>query len=95
MYRLLDIAGPEQAGDVHQFLAELPEIRSRRLAFNRAATFADAFVVATPLLAADGSLIATISAAVDRTEADRLDDIGEELKKAVATLGPQYGLKAP
>src|SRR6478609_8972726 len=73
MYRLLDLASPEQAGEVRQFLAELPEIRSRRLAFNRAATFADAFVVATPLLAADGRLIAAISAAVDASTADRLD----------------------
>jgi DNA-binding IclR family transcriptional regulator len=48
MYRVLDLAGPEQAGEVRQFLAELPEIRSTRLAFNRGATFADAFVVATP-----------------------------------------------
>src|SRR4029453_6676361 len=45
MYRLLDLAGPEQAGEVRRFLAELPEIRSRRLAFNRGATFADAFTV--------------------------------------------------
>jgi DNA-binding IclR family transcriptional regulator len=49
--------------------------------------------VATPLLASDGTLIAAISAAVDASEADRLDDTGEELKKAVATLGPQHGLK--
>ena len=49
--------------------------------------------MATPLLAPDGGLIAAISAAVDASEADRLDDLGEELKKAVATLGPQYGLK--
>jgi DNA-binding IclR family transcriptional regulator len=49
--------------------------------------------VATPLLAPDGSLIAAISAATDDpAEADRLDDLGEELKKAVATLGPRYGL---
>ena len=95
MYRLLDLAGPEQADEVRQFLAELPEIRSRRLAFNRGATFADAFTVATPLLAPDGSLIAAISAAVDASEAERLDDIGEELKKAVATLGPRYGLTPP
>jgi DNA-binding IclR family transcriptional regulator len=93
MYRLLDIAGPEQASDVRQFLTELPEIRSRRLAFNRGATFADAFAVATPLLTPDGSLIAAISAAVDASQADRLDDIGEELKNAIATIGPQYGLK--
>lgn len=93
MHRLLDLAGPEQAGDVRQFLTELPEIRSRRLALNRGATFADAFVVATPLLEPDGSLVATISAVVDASEADRLADIGEELKNAVATLGPQYGLK--
>jgi DNA-binding IclR family transcriptional regulator len=93
MHRLLDLASPEQAGEVRQFLAELLDIRSRRLAFNRAATIPDAYVVATPLLAPDGNLIATISAAVDRAEADRLDDLGEELKKAVATLGPQYGLK--
>ena len=45
----------------------------------------------TSLLAPDGGLIAAISAAVETSEADRLDDIGEELKKAVATLGPQYG----
>jgi DNA-binding IclR family transcriptional regulator len=89
------LAGPDQADDIRQFLAELPEIRSRRLAFNRAATFADAFVVATPLLAADGRLIAAVSAAVDPAEADRLDDLGEDLKKAVATLGPRYGLKGP
>ena len=92
MHHLLHLAGPEQAGEVQQFLAELPQIRSRRLAFNRGATFADAFVVATPLLASDGGLIAAISAAVDRAEADRLDDLGEELKDAVATLGPHYGL---
>ena len=30
MYRLLDLAGPEQASEVRQFLTELPEIRSRR-----------------------------------------------------------------
>jgi IclR family acetate operon transcriptional repressor len=93
MYRLLALASPEQAGEVRQFLAELPEIRSRRLAFNPGATFQDAFAVATPLLAPDGSLIAAISAAVDPAEADRLDDLGEQLKKAVATLGPRYGLE--
>jgi DNA-binding IclR family transcriptional regulator len=93
MYRLLDLASPEQAGEVRQFLAELPDIRSRRLAFNRGATFGDAFAVATPLLAPDGSLIAAISAAVDASEADRLDFLGQELTKAVATLGPRYGLK--
>jgi IclR family transcriptional regulator, acetate operon repressor len=37
--------------------------------------------VATPLLAPDGSLIAAISAAIDPAPADRLDDLGEELKK--------------
>jgi DNA-binding IclR family transcriptional regulator len=87
--RLLDLARPAQAGEVRQFLAELPEIRSRRLAFNRGATFADAFVVATPLVAPDGSLIAAISAAVDPASADRLDDLGEELLKAVAALAPR------
>ena len=92
MYRLLDLAGPEQAGEVRQFLTEVPEIRSRRLAFNRGVTLAEAFAVATPLLAPDGALIAAISAAVDASAADRLDDIGEELKNAVATLGPRYGL---
>ncbi len=99
MHRLLDIAGPQHAGDVRQFLTdvrqfltELPEIRSRRLAFNRGATIADAFVVATPLLARDGRMIAAISAAIDSSEADRLDDLGEELKNAVAALGSQHGL---
>ncbi|WP_323181388.1 IclR family transcriptional regulator C-terminal domain-containing protein [Streptomyces sp. NBC_00154] len=92
MYRLLELAGAEQAGEVRQFLVELPEIRSRRLAFNRGVTFKDAFAVATPLLASDGSPIAAISAAVDPSEADRLDDVGEELKKAVAVVGPRYGL---
>src|SRR6185312_9054190 len=92
MNRLLDLAGPEQAGEVRRFLTGLPEIRSRRLAFNRGVTLTDAFAVATPLLAPDGSLSAAISAAVDASEADRLDEIGEQLKKAIATLGPQYGL---
>ena len=91
MYRLLDLAGPEQAGEVRQFLAGLPEIRSRRLAFNRGVTLADAFAVATPLLTPDGSLIAAISAAVDASEADRLDAIGEQLKDSVASLGTNTG----
>ncbi|QIY74382.1 hypothetical protein HEP84_39945 [Streptomyces sp. RLB1-33] len=38
------------------------------------------------------SPIAAITAAVDPAEADRLDDVGEELKKAVAVLGLRYGL---
>lgn len=49
--------------------------------------------MATPLLARGGSLIAAISAAIDPAKADSLDDVGEELKKAVATLGPKYGLQ--
>ncbi len=93
MHRLVDLAGPEQADHVRQFLTELPEIRSSRLAFNRGVTIADAFVVATPLLARDGRPIAAISAALERSEADRLDDLGEELKKAVAALGSRYGLE--
>jgi IclR family acetate operon transcriptional repressor len=93
VYRLLDLASPQQAGEVRQFLAELPEIRCRRLAFNRGVTFGDAFAVATLLLTPDGSLIAAISAAVDASEADRLHAIGEQLKKTVDTLGPKYGLK--
>ena len=40
---------------LHRWLTEVPEIRSRRLAFNRGATFEDAFVAATPLLAQEGS----------------------------------------
>lgn len=49
--------------------------------------------MATPLLAADGSLIAASSAVTDDpAEADSLDDPGEELKKAIATPGPRYGL---
>jgi len=92
MHRLLDLAGPQHADDVRQFLTELPEIRARGLAFNRGATIADAYVVATPLLARDGRIIAAISAALDSSEADRLDDLGEDLKTAVATLGPQHGL---
>jgi len=55
MYRPLDLAGPEHAADALRFVAELPDIRSRRVAFNREATFADAYVVETPLLAPDGS----------------------------------------
>ena len=86
--------GPEQADEVRQFLTELPDIRSRGLAFNRGVTLGDAYAVATPLLAPDGGLIAAISAAVDASHADRLDDIGEELKNSVAALGPKYGLSA-
>ena len=49
--------------------------------------------MATPLLAADGSLIAASSAATDDpAETDSLDDPGEGLKKAIATPGPRYGL---
>jgi IclR family transcriptional regulator, acetate operon repressor len=95
MYRLLDLAAPEQAGEVQQFLAELPDIRSRRMAFNRGGTLADAHAVATPLLAPDGGLIAAVSAAVDASQADRLDELGEALKKAVTTLGPKYGIAPP
>jgi DNA-binding IclR family transcriptional regulator len=95
MYRLLDMAGPEQQGEIRRFLAELPGIRSTRLAFNRGATFGDAFVVATPLLARDGGLIAAISAAVDPSQGDRLDDLGDELKTSVAQLAPRYGLSPP
>jgi DNA-binding IclR family transcriptional regulator len=90
MYRLLDLAGPEQADAVAQFLAELPDIRARRLAFNRGATLSEAFVAATPLVTPDGDLIAAISAAVDPADADRLDEVGEQLKQAVARLGPKY-----
>jgi hypothetical protein len=74
-------------------LAELPEIRTNRLAFNRGATLAHAFVVDPPLLTRDCRPIAAISAAVEASGADRLDAVGEELKKAVATLGPN-GLHA-
>jgi DNA-binding IclR family transcriptional regulator len=93
MHRLLDLARPEEAGQVRQFLAELPQIRNRGLAFNRGDTLDDAFVVATPLLAPDGNLIAAISAAVGPSQADRLDQIGEDLKKAIAALGPKFGLR--
>jgi DNA-binding IclR family transcriptional regulator len=90
MYRLLDLAGPDHADAVRQFLTELPDIRSRGLAFNRGTTLPGAFVVATPLLAPDGNVIAAISAAVQQTDAHRLDDLGEQLKQAVATLSPKY-----
>jgi DNA-binding IclR family transcriptional regulator len=86
MYRLLDLAGPERADDIRQFLAELPAIRASGLAFNRGTTLPDAFVVATPLLGPDGSVIAAISAAVEPPEADRLDQLGEALKRAVENL---------
>jgi DNA-binding IclR family transcriptional regulator len=101
MHRLLDLARPDHAGEVQQFLTELPEISARRLAFNRGVTLPDAFTVATPLLAPDGSSITTISAAVGASEADHLDGVREEcpadeetgsLQRAVATLGPKYGL---
>lgn len=92
MYRLLDLARPEQAAEVRQFLAELPAIRATRLAFNRGDTFGDAFVVATPLLGPDGIVIAAISAAVDRAGSDRLDGLGAELQAAVAQLAARYGL---
>ena len=95
MYRLLDMAGPEQQGEVRRFLAELPGIRTTRLAFNRGATFADAFVVATPLLARDGGFIAAISAAVDPSQGDRLDDLGDELKTSVAQLARATGSARP
>ena len=95
MYRLLDLAGPEQAGEVRQFLAELPEIALAGSPYS-GVTFADAFAVATPLLAADGSLIAASSAATDDpAEADNLDDLGEELKKADPARSPRRQLPLP
>jgi DNA-binding IclR family transcriptional regulator len=48
--------------------------------------------VATPLVARDGSVIAAISAAVEPPEADRLDQLGEELKRAVADLAQRDDL---
>ena len=91
MYRLLDLAGPEHTAAVTQFLAELPDIRTRHLAFNRGTTIPGALVVATPLLTPDGDLIAAISAAVDDDpRGDRLDELGEQLTQTVATLAPKY-----
>jgi DNA-binding IclR family transcriptional regulator len=90
MHRLLDLAGPERAKEVQQFLVELPDIRATGLAYNRGVTLTDAYVVATPWLARDGSLIAAISAAVEPPEAHRLDELGQELKRAVAELAPRY-----
>jgi hypothetical protein len=89
MYRLLDLAGPEQAGEVRQFLAELPEIAPAGSPLTAASRSQTHFAVATPLLAADAGLIAASSAATDDpAEADSLDDPGEELKKAIATPVP-------
>jgi hypothetical protein len=31
---------------------------------------------------------------VDESDSDRLDAVGEELKNAIATLGPKFGLHA-
>jgi DNA-binding IclR family transcriptional regulator len=96
MYRVLDLAGPERADDVGLFLAELAEIRATGLAFNRGTTLGDAFVVATPLLASDGSVIAARSAAVEPPKADCLDQLGVRLKRAVADLARRDDLgRAP
>ena len=93
MYRLLDFARPEQAGEVQQFLTELPDIRARWLAFNRGVTLRDAFVVATPPLAPDGMLIAAIRASVDASAARRLDGLGEQLNQAVAVIGAKCSIE--
>jgi hypothetical protein len=42
--------------------------------------------------ASDGALIAAVSAAVNASQADPFDAVGEELKKAVATIGPRYNV---
>ena len=55
-------------------------------AFNRGPTLTDTFVVATPCSHVDGSVIAAISAAVEPPEVGRLDQLGEELNRAVAEL---------
>ncbi|MEU3301997.1 hypothetical protein ABZ729_19495 [Streptomyces sp. NPDC006678] len=75
--------------------AELPEIRSRRLAFNRKVTFKDAFAVATPLLASAVSPIAAISAAVDPEEADRLNDVGKSPGRQSPFSAPSTGSTRP
>jgi hypothetical protein len=87
MNRLLDLARPEQAGEVRQFLEELPQIRSRRLAFNRGATFTDAFVVATTARARRWSDCGDQPSTPQ--EADRLDDVGEQLKEGRRQSRPQ------
>ena len=88
MYRLLDMASPEQHGEVRHFLTELPDRPATRLAFNRGARFATGARRRHALLGRDGRLIAAISAAVDPSQADRLDDLGDSSRPPLHELAP-------
>jgi DNA-binding IclR family transcriptional regulator len=73
----------EEPEVVAAFLEELPEIRERRLAFNRARTVPGRYAVASPLLGPDGAYVATLCA-VGPTEVEQiLDEVGARLIAAV------------
>jgi IclR family acetate operon transcriptional repressor len=81
------LAAPaSESADVAAFLAELPKIRSTRLAYNLGATVPDSVAVATPLMDSAGTFIASICVAADRSLQGDIERIGEQLRDAVAGL---------
>jgi DNA-binding IclR family transcriptional regulator len=73
-----------QPDRVLAFLAELGEIRSTQLAFNESSAVPGRHAVATPLIAPDGDFIAAICAVGGAELADRMPEVGQTLREAVA-----------
>jgi len=69
---------------VAAFLGELPDIRANALAYNHGAGVPDRYTVATPLLDSDGVFVAAICAVGGVETKDRLVDVGQMLREAVA-----------
>jgi DNA-binding IclR family transcriptional regulator len=75
-----------EAADVQAFLKELPSIRATRLAYNMGATVPDAIAVATPMTDAKGAFIASVCVAVEPDLEGEIEQIGKDLRGAVAAL---------
>jgi DNA-binding IclR family transcriptional regulator len=73
----------DRPGQVAEYLEELPEIRATALAFNRGVSLPDRYAVATPLLDAQGELIAAICAVIGPECAAELSTVGQTLFEAV------------
>lgn len=75
-----------KAGEIREFLTELPEIRRTRLAYNLGGTIAGANAVATPLTDSRGNFVASVCAALRPDETANIDEIGKRLKEAVSEV---------
>jgi DNA-binding IclR family transcriptional regulator len=79
--RRMERGQPEQ---VAAFLEALPGIRTSALAYNYGAGVPDRYTVATPLLDPNGVFLAAICAAGGVEAKDRLVEVGQTLRDAVA-----------